>query len=133
MNANRTIVSLLVTAALSLPFVASAAGAQDRVPGSTDEARAAAALVTNQKQPRPALLGYDLVVPAVASSTDEARWLAGQRHTGPESRAMLSDATYAGVVAGSTDEARAAFGRRLDGSLDASSQHVQSSGRTAVQ
>ena len=42
MKSNRTLVSVFVTAALSLPFFAHAAGAQDRFPGTTDEARAAA-------------------------------------------------------------------------------------------
>jgi hypothetical protein len=105
MKSNRTLVSVFVTAALSLPFFAHAAGAQDRFPGTTDEARAAAGALINQQQPVQTVRSYDAATPVIASSTDEARALAGQRQVKQDEIASPSDRSYA-RVAGSTDEAR---------------------------
>ena len=132
MKTNRTIVSLFVTAALSLPLFAHAAGAQYQFPGTTDEARAAAAELINQKDAVQSVRAYDPATPVIASSTDEARALAGQRQVKQDKLASPSDCTNAGVVVGSTDEARAAFGERLDGALAGCTQHAQSSGTAAI-
>jgi hypothetical protein len=104
MKTNRTIVSLFVTAALSLPLFAHAAGAQYQFPGTTDEARAAAGELIKQQQPVQTARSYDAATGVIASSTDEARALAGQREVKQEKLASPSD-RYAGVF-GSTDQAR---------------------------
>ena len=107
MKTNRTIVSLFVTAALSLPLFAHAAGAQDQFPGTTDEARAVAGVRIDKQQPVQGVRSYDPAAPVIASSTDEARALAGQRPVKEDKVASPSN-RYAGV-AGSTDEARGIY------------------------
>ena len=114
MKANGKIVSLLITAALSLPVMAYAAGTQERVPGSTDEARVAAQRASQPSTPSTS--GYDDPAAVLrASSSDEARALAGRREAAPTPLAQPSDCIQAGAIAaGSTDAARASFGRRLE-------------------
>jgi hypothetical protein len=126
MKPSTTILSLLATAALSLPLFAHASGALDRVPGSTDEARYAAQYAPRQTaQPS---YGYDDPAAVLrASSTDEARAVVAKRDA-QSSLVRASDCMHAGAVAaGSTDEARASVGRRLTGSFDECSPHAGSS------
>jgi hypothetical protein len=124
MKANGSIVSLLVTAALSLPCIVHAAGIQERVPGSTDEARLAAQRAPQQSAQSP--YGYDeLAAMSRPSSTDEARVLAARHQAARAPLAQGSDCFQAGAMSsGSTDEARASVGRRLIGSFEACSPHA---------
>jgi len=110
MKRNETILSLLLAATLSLPAVVFA-GTQ--VPGSTDEARYAAAQRT-QSESTPAYRDNASSSTNIrAGSTDEARALAGQR--GATTHVVLpSDCTVPMHAAASTDEARQSFGRYLD-------------------
>jgi hypothetical protein len=124
MKTNGRIVSLLVTAALSLPGIVYAAGIQERVPGSTDEARVAAQRAPQQSaQSR---YGYgDLAAMSRPSSTDEARVLAARHQAARASLAQASDCYQAGAMSpGSTDEARMSVGRRLIGSFETCSPHA---------
>src|SRR5262245_36532535 len=71
MKQNKALASLLVAAALAIPSIVLAAGLQNSVPGSTDQARAAAQSMT-QNQTIPAA-HEELRPGARVSSTDEAR------------------------------------------------------------
>lgn len=111
MQPKQRIVSILVTAALSLPCIVYASAIAG-VPGSTDEARAAAARQTQQLQ---SYVSPGASVVSRASSTDEARALAGQRHTEATQVALRPDCMQADSMGrpATTDEVRAALGRRI--------------------
>jgi hypothetical protein len=108
MKRNKTLLSLLAVAALSLPFGAFAADSY--VTGSTDEARVAAHSVVPA-----ATQETHSAAPTAAGSTDEARAAAATTHK-PAQVARSSDCTPAGTssTAGTTDEARAEQDRALN-------------------
>jgi hypothetical protein len=110
MKRNKTIFSLLVAAALSLPFAVYASGTH--VPGSSDEARVAAQQVQNQSTPA---THEEIGGASRPSSTDAARALAGRQQNEARPVAMPSTCAEAGALRaqGSTDEARAAVGQCL--------------------
>ena len=101
MKRNKTIVSVLVAAALSLPFVAFASSS---LPGSTDEARALA----HRAEPVQTAQVVQNAYTTLPSSTDEARERASQRYT-PIRLAVPSQCFTAGAMGlpTSTDDARA--------------------------
>jgi len=110
MKSKQSIVSLLVTAALTLPCIVYAAS----VPGSTDEARGLTG--PRQEQQINSYLNVDRAALAHASSSDEARAIYGESESQAEP-STLSSACMPGVMSApssSTDEARAAMGRAID-------------------
>lgn len=114
MTTKQSIVSLFVTAALSLPCVVFASDYTHNVPGSTDEARAMAA----QREHVESYLTPATYALARAGSTDEARAISGAHHVEPVTQPAACPTPVASSRASSTDEARAETGRRLDLALE---------------
>lgn len=121
MKANQTILSALFTTALALPCIASASG----VPGSSDEARRAAAARVALNPSAQIGAGHDDPTAVLrASATDEARALFARRQSDP-AVAISSDCVSTGAATPrSTDEARASYGRLVAGAFEACARRV---------
>lgn len=110
MNTKQSILSIFVTAALSLPFAAFASDYTHNVPGSTDEARAMAA----QPEHVESYLTPNAYALSRAGSTDAAREINGEHQVEPVTQPAACPTPVASSRASTTDEARADMGRRLD-------------------
>jgi len=119
MRSKQTIVSLLVTAALSLPCVVFAAG----FPGTSDEAGALAGQRTNQLNA--AGTKPDIAVVARPGSTDEARAAAAANDDQREPALLAEECAQRNVTRtpGTTDQSRYAEGRMLDAREACAGQH----------
>ena len=119
MQSRQAIVSLLVTAVLSVPCVVYAAG----FPGSSDEARALAGQQTNQinaSGTKP-----DIAVVSRPGTTDEARALAAANDDQRDAALLAEECAQGSAIQrpGTTDESRYVEGRMIDAREACAGQH----------